>query len=123
MLLNTLYTYEHLKGEDSTLLKFKVKIQANHKIFKGHFPNNPITPGVCQMQMVKEILSDHLGQSLFFNSISDMKFISMWVPNESEAVFIDISAEYFDKAYKIKAKIYTDTCVYFKLRGKADVCK
>lgn len=121
MLLNTLYTYEHLEGEALASLKFKVNIKANHEIFQGHFPDNPITPGVCQMQIVKEILGDHLGQSLFFNSIFDMKFISMWVPNESEAVFVDISAENFEKGYKIKASIYTDTCVYFKIRGKANV--
>ena len=123
MLLNTLYTYEHLEGEALASLKFRVNTQANHEIYNGHFPDNPITPGVCQMQMVKEILSDHLGQNLFFNSVSDMKFISMWVPNESEAVFMDISAKDFEEGYKIKASIYTDSCVYFKLRGKADVCK
>ena len=119
MLLNTLYTYEHLEGDVSASLKFKVNIQANHEIYKGHFPDNPITPGVCQMEMVKEILSDHLGQNLFFNSVSDMKFISMWVPKGSESVFMDISANAYEDGYKIKASIYTDTCVYFKLRGKA----
>ena len=93
MLLNTLYTYEHLEGEALSSLKFKVNIQANHEIFKGHFPDNPITPGVCQMQMVKEILSDHLGQNLFFNSVSDMKFISMWVPKETAELKIRLSWE------------------------------
>lgn len=123
MLLNKLYTYEHIEGEAIASLKFKVNIKVNHEIYEGHFPGNPITPGVCQMEMVKEIFSDYLGKNLFFNSVSDMKFITMWVPNELEDVFMDISAKDFEEGYKIKASIYTDKGVYFKLRGKADVCQ
>ncbi len=123
MLLNKLYTYEQVEGELPSTLKFKVSINAGHEIFEGHFPGNPITPGVCQIEMLKEILSDHLGQNLFFNSISDMKFISMWVPKESELVFIDIALKITDDVYKINAKIYGESTVYFKLKGSANVCE
>ena len=30
-----------------------VLINENHVIFKGHFPDNPIMPGVCMMQIIK----------------------------------------------------------------------
>lgn len=121
MLLNNLYTYDHLSGEDVSSLKFKVNIDGSNEIFQGHFPDNPITPGVCQMEMVKEILTDYLGQNVIFGSIADMKFISMWIPNESEDVFMDISAKSSDTGYKIKASIYTESTTYFKLRGNANV--
>lgn len=121
MLLNKLYTYEQLASELPTTLKFKMGINADHEIFKGHFPGNPIVPGVCQLEMLKEILADHLGQNLFFNSISDMKFISMWMPNESELVYVDIALKITEEAYKINAKIYGDNIVYFKLKGIAHV--
>ncbi|BAX82451.1 hypothetical protein [Labilibaculum antarcticum] len=121
MLLNKLYTYEQVESELPSTLKFKVSINAGHEIFEGHFPGNPITPGVCQMEMVKEILSDHLSQDLFFNSISDMKFISMWEPKESELVFVDIAHKMTEDVYKINAKIYGESTVYFKLKGNANV--
>ncbi|MDM8158656.1 hypothetical protein QUH73_02380 [Labilibaculum sp. K2S] len=123
MLLNKLYTYEQVESELPSTLKFKVSINAGHEIFDGHFPGNPITPGVCQMEMLKEILSDHLSQDLFFNSISDMKFISMWAPKESELVFMDIAFKMTEDVYKINAKIYGESTVYFKLKGNANVSK
>jgi 3-hydroxyacyl-[acyl-carrier-protein] dehydratase len=123
MLLNKLYTYEQVESELPSTLKFKVSINAGNEIFEGHFPGNPITPGVCQMEMVKEILSDHLSQDLFFNSISDMKFISMWEPKESELVFMDIAIKMTEDVYKINAKIYGESTVYFKLKGSANVCE
>ncbi|PCH71687.1 MAG: hypothetical protein COC06_00105 [Bacteroidales bacterium] len=123
MLLNKLYTYEQVEGELPSTLKFKVSINVDHEIFEGHFPGNPITPGVCQIEMLKEIFSDHLGQDLFFNSISDVKFISMWVPKESEPVFMDIVLKTTENGYKINAKIYDDSLVYFKLKGIANVCE
>ena len=121
MLLNNLFTYDHLSGEDVSSLRFKVNINASSEIFQGHFPDNPITPGACQLEMVKEVLSDYLGQKVGFDSITDLKFISMWIPNESEEVFMDISAKSSETGYKVKASIYTESTTYFKLRGNADV--
>lgn len=117
MLLNKLFTYKLLEGDSTSLLKFRIIINGNHEIFEGHFPGNPITPGVCQMEMVKEILSDYFEEALFYRSVSDMKFINMWIPDNSELVYLDITTNEFEDGYKIKASIYTDTRIYFKLRG------
>ncbi|MBQ0740088.1 3-hydroxyacyl-ACP dehydratase, partial [Aquimarina celericrescens] len=45
---NTLITV----GNISTVT---ITINKNHKIFKGHFPGNPVTPGVCMIQIIKEL--------------------------------------------------------------------
>lgn len=119
MLLNNLYTYDHLDGNSIASLKFRIHIRSGHEIFKGHFPGNPITPGVCQMEMVKEIFGDYLGQKLFFNSISNMKFIAIWVPDESQPVHLNLTATSDGETYKINASISTNEEVYFKMRGTA----
>ncbi|MDR0605106.1 MAG: hypothetical protein LBG80_12460 [Bacteroidales bacterium] len=36
--------------------RITVKLNCNHKIFSGHFPDNPILPGVCALQIAKELL-------------------------------------------------------------------
>ena len=33
---------------------FTIRLNGEHEIFKAHFPGEPITPGVCQLQMVVE---------------------------------------------------------------------
>lgn len=121
MLLNNLFTYEQLEGDSLSSLKFRIFIQPEHEIFKGHFPGSPINPGVCQMEMVKEILGDYLGKVLLFNNIGTVKFINMWVPNEAEPVYMDLNVAVNGPGYKVNASIYTGKEVYFKLKGNIHV--
>ena len=39
-------------------LRCKVKFNPEHFIYKAHFPGNPVTPGVCLVQMAAEILGE-----------------------------------------------------------------
>lgn len=123
MLLNNLYTYEKIAGEDISSLKFRIYIHSENEIFTGHFPGNPITPGVCQLEMVKEIFGDYLNKSVCIHSVSNMKFINMWVPNDSEPVFMDLSATENELGYHMNASIYSDREVYFKIKGSIHVGK
>lgn len=118
MLLNDLFTYSELEESSGSVLKFKIEINANHSVFEGHFPGNPVMPGVCQMEIVKEVVRSHFKRELFFNSVADMKFINMWLPNESNQVFLDISVEEIKNGFRLKASIYSGTKTYFKLRGE-----
>lgn len=51
-----------------------VQLNAGHRIFKAHFPNNPITPGVCLMQMTVEMLEEILVKQLTQDTIPSVKF-------------------------------------------------
>jgi 3-hydroxyacyl-[acyl-carrier-protein] dehydratase len=118
MLLNDLFTYSELEESSVSLLKFKIEISVNHAVFDGHFPGNPVMPGVCQMEIVKEVMCSYFKKELVYNSVSDMKFINMWLPNEAKHVFLDISTDTIENGFKLKASIYSDTKTYFKLRGE-----
>jgi hypothetical protein len=75
------------------------------------------------MEMVKEIFGDYLGKQLFLDSVSDMKFINMWVPDDSEPVYLELAAITEGEEYKIRASISTIKEVYFKMRGNIHVCE
>ena len=118
MLLNDLFSYTELEESSDSLLKFKIEIKANHAVFEGHFPGNPVMPGVCQMEIVKEVMCSYFKRELVFNSVADMKFINMWLPNEATNVFLDISTDAIENGFKVKAIIYSDTKTFFKMRGE-----
>ena len=40
------------KNDDS--FSCKVSLNANHGLYRVHFPGNPVTPGVCLIQMASE---------------------------------------------------------------------
>lgn len=49
MLQYHLFTLADLQADGETV-KTSIILNPLHPIFKGHFPDNPILPGVCMMQ-------------------------------------------------------------------------
>ena len=68
-----------------------VLLNADHAIFKAHFPGHPITPGVCLVQMVQELLSQHLGCPLYIRSIRNVKFTSVVSPAIDSRLTVSLS--------------------------------
>jgi 3-hydroxyacyl-[acyl-carrier-protein] dehydratase len=62
----------------------------NHAIFKGHFPGQPVLPGVCMMEMVAEITGDHLKKSLRISGGPLIKFLRMIDPQINPVICLEI---------------------------------
>ena len=56
---------------------FNIILNPDHLIYKAHFPGQPVTPGVCILQMIQEILSEQEGMPLFIRKIKNVKFTNM----------------------------------------------
>ncbi len=59
---------------------FNIILNPDHLIYKAHFPGQPVTPGVCILQMIQEILSEQEGMPLFIRKIKNVKFTNMISP-------------------------------------------
>ena len=59
---------------------FNVILNPDHLIYRAHFPGQPVTPGVCILQMIQELLSEQVGTRLYISKIKNTKFISMISP-------------------------------------------
>ncbi|MDR1005166.1 MAG: 3-hydroxyacyl-ACP dehydratase [Prevotellaceae bacterium] len=68
------------KEETDGGLTYRVSFNPAHLIYKVHFPGNPITPGVCLIQMTEELLSHHLNRPLYLSCLSNVKFLSTLTP-------------------------------------------
>ena len=71
-------------GTDSDTIQ--IALNVNHPIYHAHFPGNPITPGVCMVQMVVELLEASLQRHLALSRIVNLKFISTISPVEHPIV-------------------------------------
>lgn len=58
-----------------------VIINREHDVFKGHFPGNPILPGVVSMQMVRECAG---GADTFFSYVKEVKYLQPIIPDGGE---------------------------------------
>ena len=75
---------------------FNIILNPDHLIYKAHFPGQPVTPGVCILQMLQELLSVQEGKQLFIKNIKNAKFISMMSPvadSRVSVLFTSVTAE------------------------------
>lgn len=103
---------------DDTENGFFVELRTNpeHTIYKAHFPGNPITPGVCIIQSVGELLESKLNRKLYLKSSKSIKFLSVIIPEKEKTIrfgFSNIVEE--DNGYKVQVVVSDDTNVYAKL--------
>lgn len=61
------------------------------EFFKGHFPGNPILPGIFQIEMVKYILEKSLNTPLCLQSVKKTKFSNLIHPDTAVKVEITIN--------------------------------
>ncbi len=74
----------HDKGDDS--FTATIELNASHSVYEVHFPGNPITPGACIIQIITEILSDHLSKDLILCKAKNIKFINLINPSENSII-------------------------------------
>lgn len=53
---------------------FGIRLNPDCDVYRGHFPGNPISPGVCNIQMIKECAERMLGRKLFFKTLPVCRF-------------------------------------------------
>ncbi|MBC7694361.1 MAG: hydroxymyristoyl-ACP dehydratase [Burkholderiales bacterium] len=88
-----------------------------HNIFKGHFEQMPIVPGVCQTQIIKELLQIETGQSLVLTKGDNIKFTGMIIPTEHTEVYVEISFKKEDNNYIVDAKLFFENITFTKFKG------
>lgn len=116
MLLNNFYTITGLTQNENSM-QASICINPAHDIFKGHFPNQPVVPGVCMVQIVKELMEQATGKSLLFSKGSQLKFLRLLVPAAEESVQVNISWKQEEAGYLTQADFKKDTEAIFKLSG------
>lgn len=101
-ILTDFYTLKSYEKTDSGSFTAQISLNKDHDIFKGHFPGNPVTPGVCMMQIVKELTEEFTGSSLFLKTASNVKFMA--IINSFETPDLKIQLDITENEQDIKVK-------------------
>lgn len=97
--------------------QFRVRIDANHSIFTGHFPDNPVTPGVVQMEMIKELAGIAVGKVLELVSMGNCKFLAILNPNTDPEIEIVLHLSEDEKDLKVTALIQNERTTFLKMNA------
>jgi 3-hydroxyacyl-[acyl-carrier-protein] dehydratase len=94
---------------------FRVALHAENFIYKAHFPNNPITPGVCLIQMVVELFSIVQGADFSIKTLKNVKFTAPISPLEFPEIDFLLDFSENEKTWLIKAVIKENEMVFAKM--------
>lgn len=62
--------------------RFVLALEADHLVFQGHFPGNPILPGVMQVDWAIRLATEAYGPLGEFLGMAHLKFMSLAQPPE-----------------------------------------
>lgn len=104
---------------DRTKLKlgwdYTLSLHEECPIYAAHFPEKPITPGVCLLMVAKELLCDALNLELTQNGVKNAKFLSVVSPTKDKELVCEIrDIEVYDD--EVFAKITMRTTAEVKAK-------
>ncbi|RZK15805.1 MAG: 3-hydroxylacyl-ACP dehydratase [Hymenobacter sp.] len=93
MLQDAFYTLTAPPAITATTVQASLRLRPEHAIFAGHFPGQPVVPGVCLLQLLKELLEGATQQSLQLVRAGNVKFLTVLVPGVPEIVHAQLKFE------------------------------
>ena len=113
-LLNDFFSIKEKNGNENEWV-YRLSLNAGHSIYQAHFQENPITPGACIMQMLKELAEVHFSTLYFIRSIKNVKFLIAINPIEYKYIDVNLSTEVKENGVlSIAAVIKYDKAVFCK---------
>ena len=105
---------EHTKTGDSAA-SFVVRFNLKHIIYQAHFPNNPITPGACIIQIAKELFSFLHQINCTIKKLKSVKFIHPIIPTVHNTVNFKMEWENNNDFFQVKVIVSAKDIVFSKI--------
>ena len=101
---------------DETL--FNITLLPEYCAYEGHFPGNPVSPGVCNIQMIKECAEKLAGRRFFLGYISRCKLSAVVTPQTTPQLCIRMTLSETDGLFDIKAVVSDADTTYIEFKGE-----
>ena len=115
-ILEGFYNITGLRSDDDTI-DAVIVLNPGHAIFQGHFPGRPVVPGVCLIQITREIVGRALHEDFDITEASNVKFLQVIDPGKTPKLDFHADLTTEEEIIRIKASISGRKTVYFKING------
>ena len=99
-----------------------MSLNAGHAIFQGHFPERPVLPGVCSIEMIKTCAERLAGCPTRLSYMQSCKFIRSIDPNADRHIRLAVNlTEDAPGTWTLAAEGFTGADGFIKLKGKLSI--
>lgn len=101
---------------------YHVAILPDCNVYEGHFPGDPVCPGVCNIETIKECAMMLTGKDLRIKSIKQCRLTTIATPTVCPEVDIQVNAtDNNDGTMLIVATIADDKQTYMTFKGTCQI--
>lgn len=97
---------------------FNLVLRPDCEVYRGHFPGNPVCPGVCNIQTIKECAERLAGKRLHIGSIRRCRLTSVATPSTCPEIAVKINLQPNETGYGITATISDAKRTYMDYKGE-----
>lgn len=116
--LEGLFTLKNIPEAGSTESEVHVAINPGYPIFKGHFPDQPILPGVCMVQIALTIASVMHAKPLRILNARTVKFLTPVDPRKTPDLLYHTTLSALQTGVKIEVNATVDGASVLKLSAE-----
>jgi len=103
---------------------FTLELNPDCEVYKGHFPEKPISPGVCNINMIKSCTEKVVEKNLFLNNLKQCRLTALVTPLEHPILELSISTKPIDEDnFKVEAKLFKDDITFMELKAEMQCLK
>mgnify|MGYP000154063209 CR=1 FL=1 len=99
----------------------KKTIRGDEFFLQGHFPGNPVCPGVCHIEMLRECVMKLVGVKVFISSVKQCRLTAVSDPLSCSELKLTVSLEKTDEGYAVSALLEDEEKTYMEYRGSMAV--
>jgi 3-hydroxyacyl-[acyl-carrier-protein] dehydratase len=96
----------------------QIRLDPSHPVYKGHFEQVPIAPGVCLTQVIQEILSAKFEKKLRLLAADNIKFLSLINPNETSGFNLRFTVNPTAEGLQATCSYESGQVTFLKFKGK-----
>lgn len=116
--LKGLFALKDTPETGSSESEIRVEIDPTHPIFKGHFPDQPVLPGVCMVQIALTIASAMHGKQLRMLNARTIKFLTPVDPRVSPELLFRTTLTALEHGIKAEVNATVGTASVLKLSAE-----
>lgn len=92
----------------------RIRLRREHWIYQAHFPAMPVTPGVCVLQLIGELLAARWGRRLQPAYGKNIKFLRLINPEEYPEIEVDLLCEVSGTTLKVQSTVRLQEIIFVK---------
>lgn len=100
---------------------FSISLLPDCDVYRGHFPGNPVCPGVCEMELLKELVSKAIGSPLTINHIKRCRLTAVASPAVCPKLTVEAQISVSGKVCSVVATITDSNRQYMDFKGEMQI--